>query len=293
MNILKSSDSGQHIAAGIIMMILAFAGFAILDTAAKYLMTTYGAAMVVAGRYVFALCIILAFMWRSGQHYFYTRHLRLHIVRGVLLLSATGFNFLAVRHLQLAQTAAIQFSNPLWVCSLSPLLLGETVGWRRWLAVLFGFTGVILIIQPGMAGFHWAMLASLASTLSVALYQIATRKAGHADRAMTSLFYSTLVGAILASPLAPVGWVMPDIGALGLFALMGAMGAGGHLLLTQAHRLAPASTLAPFVYTQILWMILAGFVVFGDVPGLWTLTGAAIVILSGIYLYHREWQKTR
>ncbi|HHI82938.1 MAG TPA: DMT family transporter, partial [Rhizobiales bacterium] len=124
-------------------------------------------------------------------------------------------------------------------------------------------------------------------------YQIATRKAGHADRAMTSLFYSTLVGAILASPLAPVGWVMPDIGALGLFALMGAMGAGGHLLLTQAHRLAPASTLAPFVYTQILWMILAGFVVFGDVPGLWTLTGAAIVILSGIYLYHREWQKTR
>ena len=278
-------------ATAIAMMIAAFACFSVLDASAKFLTGTYGIVMVVAGRYFFALVIIFAFMWHDGTENFHTRHPGLHSLRGLLLLSATGFNFIAIHHLQLAQTAAIQFSNPLWVCALSPLLLNERIGWRRWLAVLAGFAGVLLIMQPGMSGFHWAMFASLVSTLSVALYQIATRRAGFNDRAMTSLFYSTATGVVVMTPLAPFYWTAPGFSALTLFFLMGLMGAGGHLLLTQAHRLAPASTLAPYVYTQILWMIMIGYIVFNDIPDFWTMAGAGVVILSGIYLYRREQQR--
>ena len=167
-------------------------------------------------------------------------------------------------------------------------LLGEQVGLRRWLAVIIGFCGVLVIMRPGTGSFHWAMLVSLFNALLGALYNITTRKVGGKDTAETSLFYVCLFGAMGATlPMlshwqTPTGWQWLPL------VLMGIAGAVGHFMLIQAHRLAAASAIAPFIYTQIIWMIIAGYVVFGQFPDGWTLAGAAIVVASGIYVFNRE-----
>jgi drug/metabolite transporter (DMT)-like permease len=276
---------------GIGLMVAAFATFAMLDATAKYLVAHLGVGLVVFARYAFSLVFVSLWVWQQGgSGLLVTGNGVLQVVRGLLLVVSTGTNFLAVGYLQLAQTSSIAFSNPLWVCALSPLLLGERVGPRRWFAVLIGFIGVLLIIRPGTVSFHWAMLLSLTSALSTALYQIATRKVGAEDRALTSLFYVSLVGSFAAAPLAPIGWVMPGLGQWGLMVLMGFYGMLGHFMLTQAHRMVPAPVLAPFVYIQIIWMTLIGFVVFGDVPDAMTVAGASVVVASGLYVFYRERQ---
>jgi drug/metabolite transporter (DMT)-like permease len=274
---------------GIGLMVGAFAMFAMLDATAKYLVGFLGVGLVVFARYGFSLVFVGLLVWQQGgAGLLVTGNGVLQVVRGLLLIVSTGTNFIALGYLQLAQTSSISFSNPLWVCALSPLLLGERVGPRRWFAVLVGFMGVLLIIQPGTVSFHWAMLLSLTSALSTALYQIATRRVGAEDRAITSLFYVSLVGSLAAAPLAPIGWVTPSLGQWGLMALMGFFGGFGHYMLTQAHRMAPAPVLSPFLYTQIIWMTLIGFVVFGDVPDIMTILGGSAVVASGLYVLYRE-----
>ena len=270
-------------------MVSAFALFALLDATAKYLVAHVGTGLVVFARYGFAAVLVTALIWRhGGRRQLRTAHLGLQLVRGMLLLSATGANFVAVAYLRLDQTASIMFSNPIWVCALSPLLLGERVGPRRWTAVIVGLAGVLIIIQPGTSSFHPAMLLSVSVALSTALYQIATRKVGARDGPITSVFYATTVGAVAALPLAPLDWVTPTLAATALLLSLGFYGAVGHYLLAQAHRLAPAPVLAPFVYSQIVWMSLAGYLVFDDVPDGFTALGASLVILSGLYVYYRE-----
>lgn len=284
------SSVDQHLRA-IFMMVAAFAAFTLLDATAKYLVGFLGVGLVVFARYAFAVLFILPIMLRPGAlGLFRSKHWFLQTVRGVLLLSSTGFNFLAVQDLQLAQTSSIMFSNPLWVCALSPLLLGEHVGLRRWVAVIVGFIGVLIIVRPGTESFHPAMIYSVVSTLCVALYSIISRKVGGKDHAVTSLFYATLLGAFGAAPFAGIDWVMPDVTGWALLAMIGLAGSIGHYMLIQAHRMAPAPVLAPFVYTQIVWMTLAGYIVFGDIPDKWTIFGGVIVIASGLYVFYREQQ---
>ena len=217
-----------------------------------------------------------------------TRHPGLQVLRGVLLMISTILNFTAISYLQLAQTAAIFFTIPLWVCALSVPLLGEHVGMKRWIAVLVGFLGVLVIMRPGSASFHWAMLLSVASSICGAFYNIATRKVGGRDRAETSLFYVSVIGAAAALVPLPWVWEMPQGLAWPLLVFMGIAGGIGHYMLIQAHRMAPASALAPFVYTQIVWMILVGYLAFGDLPDHWTLIGAAIVVACGLFVFARE-----
>jgi drug/metabolite transporter (DMT)-like permease len=274
---------------GILLMTASMVAFTSLDTAAKHLTQELPPAVAVFGRYAVALLISLAVVFRSGGPYLLvTRHPVLQAFRGVLLMVSTILNFIAMMHLQLAQTAAIFFTIPLWVCALSVPLLGEHVGWRRWLAVIAGFLGVLVIMRPGSDSFHWAMLLSIASSFCGAVYNIATRKVGGRDRAETSLFYVGFVGALAAATPLPFLWQTPQGLQWLLIIFIGIAGAVGHLMLIQAHRLAPASALAPFLYTQIVWMMIAGYLFFGDLPDLWTLIGAAIVVGSGLVLFARE-----
>jgi len=229
-------------------------------------------------------------LWMDALAHVRARNLKLQIIRGLLLAGSTVCNFLALRYLQLAETASIAFSNPLWVCALSVPLLGEKVGPRRWMAVLVGFIGVLIIVRPGMSGFQPAALISVTSALFTALYQLATRKIAAYDSALTTMFYTAAVGTAALLPAMPTVWVMPDLAGWLLMMLVGAFGAVGHQLLIVAHRLAPAAVLAPFSYSQIVMMVLIGYVVFGDLPDLWTVAGGAIVIASGIYLFYRERQ---
>jgi drug/metabolite transporter (DMT)-like permease len=266
--------------------------FTMLDASAK--LVTQGLAIPVAifARYSIALILTSLLIWRKGGlDLLRTRHPYLQVIRGGLLLASTFSNFFAMSYLQLAQTAAIFFTIPLWVCALSVPLLGEHVGLRRWFAVLVGFCGVLVIMRPGTQSFHPAMLVSLVAALMGALYNIVTRKVGGHDRAETSLFYVGLTGSALAAIPLVTHWQMPEGWQWWPLLIMGLAGALGHWMLIEAHRLAPASTIAPFIYTQIIWMTLAGYLVFGNVPDSATLLGAVIVVTSGIYVFNRERQK--
>lgn len=274
---------------GILLMAASMAVFAMLDALGKQVMQHLPMFVAVFFRYFLALLLAVAIVIKAGGvEFFATRHPALQILRGLMLLASTWCNFVAISHLQLAQTAAISFTIPLWVCALSGPLLGEHVGLRRWSAVIIGFLGVLVIMRPGTMSFHWAMLFSICAAFCGSVYNIATRKVGGRDRAETSLFYVGVVGS--AGAAIPLGWHWQTPEGLQWLMLvgMGLSGGIGHFMLIQAHRLAPASVLAPFVYTQIVWMMLLGFMMFSDVPDLWTLVGASIVIASGLFVFARE-----
>jgi drug/metabolite transporter (DMT)-like permease len=213
----------------------------------------------------------------------------LQLGRSFLLVGSTMFNFWAYRYLQLDEALAIMFSTPFLVAALAGPVLGEWIGWRRWAAICMGFAGVLVVVRPGIGGFQWAALLSLASAVCYALYSIATRVLSRSDSNETTLFYSNMVGAVVMLPVLPFVWTPPGgVVPAALMVVMGVFASLGHYLLIAGHRLAPVSVLSPFIYTQIVWAVTLGYLVFGDVPNAWTLAGAAIVIASGLYLFQRE-----
>lgn len=280
----------RHRMTGIALMCGAVASFAVLDATAKYLNGHMDTLQVVWARYAsaFVLALIIS---NPVSHPGLLRTSRpvLQIVRSALLLGSTLFNFLAFRYLQLDQALSIMFSTPFLVAILAGPFLGEWIGWRRWLAILVGFAGVLLVTRPGYGGIHWAALYSVASALCYAIYIITTRVLSRTDSSETTLFYSNLVGVFAMMPVLPFVWTTPDSWlVIVLMAGFGAFASFGHYLLIVGHRLAPASILAPFIYTQLAWATLLGFLIFGDIPNSWTLAGAAIVVASGLYLLYRE-----
>ena len=270
-------------------MLSAMLAFTVLDASGKFVLQSLSLPVAVFFRYFIALILAsLLISGSGGKTLLKTHHPILQMLRGFFLLSSTMLNFVAMSYLQLAQTAAISFTIPLWVCALSVPLLGEHVGIRRWTAVLVGFLGILVIMRPGTQSFHWAMLCSLGATLNGALYNITTRKVGAHDGAETSLLYVCLFGSLGALLPATYAWATPQGWQWLPLILMGFAGAAGHFMLIKAHRIANAAVLAPFAYTQIIWMIIAGYLLFKNIPDFWTLVGASIVIASNIYIFARE-----
>jgi drug/metabolite transporter (DMT)-like permease len=275
---------------GIALMCAAVGCFAFLDTTAKYLSLYMATLQVVWARYTgaFVFAFIVANPWRCPG-VMRTRRPLLQIGRSVLLLASTLCNFAALRYLQLDEAVAIMFSTPFFVAALAGPLLGEWMRWPQWSAICVGFVGVLLVVRPGPDTFHAAALISLAGALLSAVYSILTRMLARIDSNETTLFYSNIVGAVALLPVLPFIWTTPtDPLVIALMVAAGAMGSLGHYFLIAAHRLAPASVLSPFIYTQIVLVIVLGYLVFGDVPQRWTIAGAAIVVASGLYLVHRE-----
>ncbi len=275
---------------GIALMCAALACFSCLDATAKYLVGHMDTLQVVWARYTSAFLLALVFYNPlSHPSLLRTKRPLLQFGRSALLLGSTALNFFAIRWLQLDEALSILFSTPLIVAILAGPLLGEWVGWRRWLAILVGFSGVLLVTRPGTGGIHPAAMLSMGSAVCYALYVIATRVLSRYDSTETTLFYSNLVGAAAMLPVLPFVWTVPESWWLVfLMVILGGFGSLGHFLLIAGHRLAPASVLAPFIYTQIVWTATAGYAVFGDVPNRWTLAGCAVVIASGLYLLYRE-----
>lgn len=275
---------------GIALMCGAVACFALLDTTAKYLNLYMATLQIVWARYTgaFLFPLIVSNPWnrpgllRTGQP-------ALQIGRSFLLLGSTMCNFLALRYLQLDEAIAIIFSTPFFVAALSGPMLGEWVRWRRWTAIAVGFVGVLVVIRPGVGSFQPAALLSLGGALCYAFYALSTRMLARTDSSETTLFYSNIVGAAALLPVVPFVWSTPgDALVIALMVATGALASFGHYLLIAAHRLAPAAMLASFIYTEIVLVIVLGFLVFGDLPNRWTLTGAAIVVASGLYILQRE-----
>jgi drug/metabolite transporter (DMT)-like permease len=275
---------------GIALMCGAVATFSCLDTTGKYLLQYMDPLQIVWARYFGAFLLAFIFLNPSNKpKMLTTTRPFMQIGRSALLLGSTALNFFALRYLQLDEALAILFSTPFLVALLCGPLLGEWVGWRRWTAISVGFFGVLLVARPGFGGLHPAALLSLGSAVCYALYVISTRVLSHSDSSETTLFYSNLVGAVAMLPVIPLVWTTPNsVLVVGLMVLIGALGSGGHYLLIRGHRLAPASTLAPFIYTQMVWTTTLGFLVFGDVPHRWTIVGGLIVVSSGLYLLNRE-----
>src|SRR5882672_9851497 len=275
---------------GIALMCGAVTCFAFLDTTAKYLNLHMSTLEVAWARYTgaFLYPFILSNPW-SRPGLVRTTRPGLQIGRSVLLLGSTLCNFAALRYLQLDEAVALAFSTPFFVAALSGPLLGEWVRWRRWTAIAVGFVGVLVVTRPGAGSFHPAALLSLSAAVFYALYSIITRILARTDSNGTTLFYSNIVGALVLLPVVPFVWTTPsEPVVIALMVASGAMGSAGHYFLIAAHRLAPAAVLSPFIYTEIVQVIILGYLVFGDVPNRWTLLGCAIVVASGLYLLHRE-----
>ena len=275
---------------GIALMCGAVATFSCLDTTGKYLNYHMFTLQVVWARYFFAFVLALFISNPFKQPEFMkTKRPFFQVGRSALLLLSTMVNLFALRWLQLDEALAILFSTPFLVALLSVTLLGEKVGWRRWAAISVGFFGVLVVTRPGFGGMHPAALLSFAGAICYAFYVIATRVLSRTDSSETTQFYTNVVGAVIMSAIVPFVWTRPDSTlTAGLMLLIGLLGGAGHYLLILAHRLAPASTLAPFIYTQMVWTTALGFAVFGDIPHRWTIVGGSIVVASGLYLLHRE-----
>lgn len=282
--------------AAIGLMLIAFLAFTGIDTSAKWLVQAgLPPTEVVFVRFLTHLVIATALILpREGRGLFQTRAPGLEILRGLLLVGSTFFNFFALRYLPLTVTVSIFFAAPLAICALSVPLLGERVGIRRWSAIGVGFLGVLIVTRPWGASFHWAMLLSLAALCCASLYFVLTRRLAGVDRAGTQQLYASLIAVLAASPAVLLDWEWPAAPVdWAAFTMIGVFGWAGHQLATVAHRLAPASALAPFVYVQMVYMTLSSWLIFHVAPDGWVLAGAAVVMAAGLYVWLRERQLAR
>jgi len=259
------------------------------DVTAKYLSASLPSIEIAWIRFlVFALIMSPAMLPGSPLFALQTERRGLHLLRGAALLGSSLFFISGLRYLPIAEASATGFVAPLFVTALSIVFLGEKVGLRRWIATALGLLGVIIILRPGTSAFHPAAFFPLVSALAWACTLIMTRMMSGSERAITTMTYSSIAGVCILSALVPFVWVAPtwhDI-LFGIF--IGVASTAGQWIVVLAFRYADASVLAPFSYTQLLWVSILGFLVFGEVPDIWTITGAAFIVASGLYTAHRE-----
>ncbi|MCP5266188.1 MAG: DMT family transporter [Burkholderiaceae bacterium] len=287
---LLHDDSARNRLVGIGLISAAVLMFSVLDTSAKWLVASLPLVQIVWMRFVGHVLVSAVVLGpRHGLGLVRTRRPGLQAVRALLLPAMTAMNFWALKYLQLAETGSIMFLAPILVALIGSLWLNERLDRGRWGAILIGFAGVLVILQPGTRGFHPAMLVSLLQAVMYAVFMVLTRTLAATDRPAATQFLSALASALLLTPLALAAWVTPETPLQWVVVcLTGLSGGLGHQLLAMSHRYAPASTVTPFIYQQILYMTLLGYLVFGDVPGLAVVAGGAIVVGSGLYLLVRE-----
>jgi drug/metabolite transporter (DMT)-like permease len=260
------------------------------DTCAKWLTASLPIVQIVWARYVGAAVVaLLASRSLSRPAMLRSKRPRLQLLRSVLLFVATTANVFAVRQLQLSETATISFLTPVFVALLAGPVLGEKVSVERMIAIALGFLGVVIATRPGTAAFQPIVLLAVAGVVANSLYVLATRKLAGADSPQTTLAWTQVAGLVFLTPILPWFWKQPgSVGVWAVMAVMGVFGAASHGMLIVAHRFAPAPTLTPFTYTQLIWMILSGVLVFGQWPAPATLVGATLVVACGAYLALKE-----
>jgi len=275
---------------GTLLMVTSTVFFAFADILAKELAGRLPAMEVVWLRYITfgALVIPLVLAGGGGAAALRSRRPGLQVLRGFGMVGSAMLFTAALPFLPVAETTAIYFVSPILIMALSIPFLGETVGWRRWTAALVGLSGMLLIIRPGTSAFEAAALLPLLGASSWALAAVVTRKMSGQDPAATTLVYSAIVGIALISLLQPFVWVAPGLPEIGIGLAMGLLSTLGHWLVILAYRHADASIIAPFSYIQLLWAGILGYFAFGSIPDAWTIAGAGIIALSGLYTAYRE-----
>ena len=288
---MTASSDRSRILDGILLMATAFAIVPVMDTAAKLLAQGYHPLQIAWGRYLFQsifTSVLILGIGRKPLSILQTRRPRLHITRTFFGWVSNLPFITALIFIPLADAFAAVLVGPLIVTALSVPLLGERVGIWRWSAVVVGMTGALIIVRPGLGVMHWAIVLPLISATTFALYQIFTRKLSSTENVDTLLLIDGYAGLVMSTLTLPFVWKMPDLSGWGLMLLMGLVVTGTRVALVYALKFTPAAILAPFAYVQIISATLLGLIVFGNFPDRWTIVGAVIVCLSGIFIALRE-----
>lgn len=279
----------QNIGFAIALMIAAVSCFSLIDVTAKLLIDEISVFQILWVRFVVFVALFGLYVrpWHWPGLVAGPR-LGLLILRGGVPIFAAGLFFVSLKTLELADATAIFFASPFFLTALSVPLLGERVGRHRWIAVALGFTGVLIVIQPGVGVFGWVALLPLVSALFYSLFQVMTRYLAGQVRPQATLFFTGLVGMVVTAVPAMLVWVWPSPLQWALLIAGGAVNICIHFLLIQAFARAPAPVLSPFNYMQIFAAVILGYLVFGDLPEATTFTGVALIIMAGLYMVYRE-----
>lgn len=292
----EAVEQRENNVAGIIWMLATAFCFTSLDTMMKELLLTYSLVQVTWARFFFATIVAALAAGPALPSIVRSKAPGLQLFRSLLLALTTGIFNAGVRLVPLATATTINFLSPVLVTALSVPLLKEHVGLRRWIGVGIGFLGALIVVQPWESDtdtfFVGAVLLLIAAFLN-ANYQIMTRKVRLYDEPLTSLFYTAVVGAVATSLILPWYWEWPHGIDWLLLMSTGLLGGVGHLCLIQAFRHAPAAAVVPFSYSSLIWAALFGWLLFSEWPQYSTWLGAALIIGSGLYIFHRESQHRR
>jgi len=280
----------ERIGFGIGCAVVGLFGMALMDACAKFLGGGYAVSQIVLTRNGIGALAVLVFVLLSGGGLAALRPRRpaLLALRTVVNVGAAYLFFTGLRYLPLADAFAIAFAAPLFITALSVPVLGEHVGLRRWGAVIFGFLGVLVVVQPGTESFRIEALLPLGAALSYAVAMLIGRMMTRDMSTAVIMFWPSLGAVVAMSFLMPLQWQTPALPDAGLFIFMGLIGTGGMALITQGYRHAPAAVIAPFDYSVLVWGVIIGWIVWQDIPTANVWIGAGMLIASGLYILHRE-----
>jgi len=274
--------------AGILLMLAGDFMFALNDAMGKWLVASFSVGQVVLIRSIGAFIVLGPMIANQGTaKLFEMERPVLQSLRVLATTVDTALFYAAVVYLPLADVMSFYMAGPIYVAALSHFLLGEKVGWRRWAAILVGFCGVLIILKPSSAAFSQSSLFALVGSFAFAFAIILSRRLrGTSD---TNLVTWQTIGTLLVGGVMTIGaWRTPSVLDFGAMLLLGIVSCSAHLMITRALKLAPASTLAPLHYSLLLWAVIFGLAFFGDVPGPRILIGSAIVVLAGLFIFHRQ-----
>lgn len=278
-------EQTRRIRRGIAFAICAIAMFTTMIALVKWLSASFAPMQIAFFRSICALALCLPIVLADGgARALRTQHPQAYVLRGLIGAGSIISSFYGVSLMPIADWVALSFTVPLFVAALAAPVLGETVGWRRWTAILIGFGGVLIIVPPTGEASLWALGVGLTAHLLVSTALVLIRRMGTAERTTTIVFYYMVALSITTALVAPFDWRWPDGGQLALLALVGVVAGGAHLLITTAYRLAPASVIAPFDYTGIIWAVAIGWLAWGEKPTARLFIGGAVVIASGLYV---------
>lgn len=277
----------------IALMLAACFLFSLSDAISKKLGETLPAVEIGFFRYLVFVAMALGMSWHAGTKPWPVQDPARQVLRGLTLVGSGLFFIVALRHLPLADAAAVGFISPLLITALSVPMLGEKVGIRRWAAVAVGLVGVLLVVRPGTGAFKPEAIWVLASSSTWAVASVLSRQMAGRDNPTTTILWSAVVGLILLTVLLPFQWHAPTAHDLLLCLALGIFASTGQILMLQSYRFAGASTLAPFIYVQLAWSTSLGWLIWGTLPDHWTWAGTAVIVASGIYTVHRERVRAR
>jgi drug/metabolite transporter (DMT)-like permease len=278
--------------AGIGLMLLGVFMFSFGDALGKFMVATYSVGQLLWLRACAALLVLMPIVWRQRAAFLPLERPWLQLLRVILSTLEVVAFFLATVYLPLADVITYYLACPIFVTALSAIVLRERVGWRRWSAVLIGFCGVLIALRPSTQTVSWPALIALGGSISFAFLMLITRSLRATPDivlASTQFIGTFALGALMS----PFGWVTPDLGSLGLFAAAGCVSVAALLCVNRSLKLAPASVVVPYQYSMIVWAVMFGYLVFGDVPQVSMIAGAAIIIGAGFYIFLREQQLGR